>query len=126
MDNSIPKNSKENTILNRFPYLAKYIGTTRDLWMISVAFGIIGGSYLSSYLGGSISKFSYAIYSPHSAIKAIESIIGGIVIVFGSRLAGGCTSGHGISGVSGLSLASLITTASIFIGGILFANIFFR
>lgn len=42
-------------------------------------------------------------------------------MVFGARLAGGCTSGHGISGMSTLSISSIVTVASIFSGGIALA-----
>lgn len=42
---------------------------------------------------------------------------GGALMAIGSRMAGGCTSGHGISGMSLLSLSSMITIACAFIGG---------
>jgi hypothetical protein len=45
-------------------------------------------------------------------------LLGGTFIGFGVRLAGGCPSGHGLSGCSRLSLASFIAVASFFIGGI--------
>ena len=44
---------------------------------------------------------------------------GGLLIGFGTRLAGGCTSGHGIFGVSNFELPSLISTISFMAGGIL-------
>lgn len=49
------------------------------------------------------------------------TMLGGACMVFGARLAGGCTSGHGISGLSKFSLTSLVTTASMFTAGILTA-----
>lgn len=49
-------------------------------------------------------------------------IIGGFLVGFGTRYAGGCTSGHGILGLSALQWPSLIATASFFIGGILFSH----
>ena len=42
--------------------------------------------------------------------------VGGILLVFGARLAGGCTSGHGLSGMASLSIASFVTVASMFAG----------
>jgi uncharacterized membrane protein YedE/YeeE len=39
-------------------------------------------------------------------------------MVFGARIAGGCTSGHGISGMSLLSVASIISVCAMFGGGI--------
>lgn len=44
---------------------------------------------------------------------------GGILVGFGSRYAGGCTSGHAISGLSNLQLPSLIAVIGFFIGGLL-------
>lgn len=46
-------------------------------------------------------------------------ILGGLLIGFGSRYAGGCTGGHAITGLSTLSLASLISVVGFFIGGII-------
>ena len=46
-------------------------------------------------------------------------IIGGILVGFGTRLSGGCTSGHGISGISRFSLRSIIATITFMIVGIL-------
>jgi uncharacterized membrane protein YedE/YeeE len=46
-------------------------------------------------------------------------VLGGFMIGFGSRYAGGCTSGHAIMGLSSLQLASLITVIFFFIGGLL-------
>jgi uncharacterized membrane protein YedE/YeeE len=45
-------------------------------------------------------------------------IVGGFLIGFGTRYARGCTSGHGIFGLSSLQWTSLLATASFFIGGI--------
>ena len=46
------------------------------------------------------------------------ALAGGFAMIFGARLAGGCTSGHGISGMATMSFSSFITVASMFAGGI--------
>ena len=46
-------------------------------------------------------------------------IIGGLLVGFGSRYAGGCTSGHAISGLSNLQLPSLMAVVGFFIGGLI-------
>jgi len=51
------------------------------------------------------------------SISTSKAVLGGIAMVFGARLAGGCTSGHGISGMSTFSISSFVTVASIFGGG---------
>lgn len=53
-------------------------------------------------------------------IKGLIMIVGGGFLVgFGTRYAGGCTSGHAISGLSNLQLPSLIAVIGFFIGGLL-------
>ena len=49
---------------------------------------------------------------------------GGFLIGFGSRYAGGCTSGHAISGIADLQLPSLVAVVSFFIGGLLMTYLF--
>jgi uncharacterized membrane protein YedE/YeeE len=48
-------------------------------------------------------------------------IVGGFLVGFGTRYARGCTSGHGIMGLSALQWPSLLATASFFSGGIIFS-----
>lgn len=53
----------------------------------------------------------------------ILMIMGGFLVGFGTRYAGGCTSGHAIMGLSNLQLPSLIATISFMIGGLIMANL---
>lgn len=50
-------------------------------------------------------------------------LCGGVLIGFGTRYAGGCTSGHAISGLSNLELPSLKAVIGFFIGGLLMAHL---
>ncbi|PIB28844.1 YeeE/YedE family protein [Maribacter sp. 4G9] len=52
-------------------------------------------------------------------------IIGGILVGFGTRYAGGCTSGHAISGLSNLQFPSLIAVVGFFIGGLVMIHLIF-
>ena len=45
-------------------------------------------------------------------------IVGGFLVGFGTRWAGGCTSGHAISGLANLQLPSLVAVIGFFIGGL--------
>lgn len=63
-------------------------------------------------------------------LKAITStkgllilIIGGLLVGFGTRYAGGCTSGHAITGLSSLQKPSLIAVIGFFIGGLIMTNV---
>ena len=49
-------------------------------------------------------------------------IIGGLLVGFGTRYAGGCTSGHAITGLSSLQKPSLIAVIGFFIGGLIMTN----
>jgi hypothetical protein len=52
-------------------------------------------------------------------------LIGGILIGFGTRYAGGCTSGHAISGLSNLQVPSLKAVIGFFVGGLIMAYLIF-
>ncbi|KAI1635592.1 hypothetical protein F4809DRAFT_613275 [Biscogniauxia mediterranea] len=52
-----------------------------------------------------------------SSSSGMKSLIGGVLLAVGSRIAGGCTSGHGISGISLFSVSSFVTVAAMFVGG---------
>lgn len=53
----------------------------------------------------------------------IMMVVGGFLVGFGTRYAGGCTSGHAIMGLSNLQWPSLVATVCFMIGGFLMANI---
>jgi len=52
-------------------------------------------------------------------------VLGGFLVGFGTRYAGGCTSGHAISGLSNFQLPSLIAVIGFFIGGLFATHILF-
>lgn len=67
--------------------------------------------------------FSAEVFTDIKSI--ILLIIGGFLVGFGSRYAGGCTSGHAISGLSNLQLPSLIAVIGFFIGGLTMIHLIF-
>ncbi len=52
-------------------------------------------------------------------------LVGGILVGFGTRYAGGCTSGHAITGLSSLQLPSLVAVIGFFIGGLIMINLIY-
>ncbi|WP_179008636.1 YeeE/YedE family protein [Winogradskyella forsetii] len=52
-------------------------------------------------------------------------VIGGFLVGFGTRYAGGCTSGHAITGLSSLQLPSLIAVIGFFLGGLIMIHLIF-
>lgn len=51
-------------------------------------------------------------------------VIGGLMVGFGTRYAGGCTSGHAIMGISSLQWPSVVATIFFMIGGFLMTHVF--
>ncbi|KAK1147076.1 hypothetical protein N8T08_001815 [Aspergillus melleus] len=82
---------------------------------VCFGFGILGSSFLVSRVVPEIARVDALPIAPS------RGVLGGLVMVFGARVAGGCTSGHGISGMSMLGTSSIITVASMFAAGIGFA-----
>jgi hypothetical protein len=58
--------------------------------------------------------------------RLVAAFLGGVIIMFGARMAGGCTSGHGISGSLQLALSSWTFFLTMFVSGILTAWVLFR
>ena len=74
--------------------------------------GLILGPLIYSYTTGK--EINISISS-----SLILLIIGGALVGFGTKLSSGCTSGHGISGISRFSLRSIIATITFMIVGML-------
>lgn len=89
------------------------------------------GAFLSSMLSGTFAFEKVpSVWSAHQggsvAKRMIVAFVGGVIILYGSRLAGGCTSGHGISGTLQLAVSSWVFFLSMFASGIVTASLVFR
>ena len=58
--------------------------------------------------------------------RMVAAFVGGFIILFGARLAGGCTSGHGISGTLQLAVSGWVFFAVMFVTGVATARLMFR
>lgn len=67
----------------------------------------------------------FSLESLFSLKGLIFIVLGGFLVGFGTRYAGGCTSGHAIMGLSNLQLPSLIATISFMAGGFFMTNVLF-
>lgn len=121
----------------------------RDIWnLVFVAGAIAGGTIVSLFmtdhdvislsentvrdlkaLGVSIdpglvpsSLFSWESLTTSKGL--VFMVLGGFLVGFGTRYAGGCTSGHAITGLSNLQIPSLIAVVGFFIGGLLMTHLF--
>ncbi|EMC7871007.1 YeeE/YedE family protein [Acinetobacter baumannii] len=93
--------------------LAQFISPSRDIFKSS-AFWFIAGLVITPFIYG-------YFYQPEIEIKAnsFVLILVGLLVGFGTRLGTGCTSGHGICGMSRLSKRSIIATAVFMFAGML-------
>lgn len=92
-------------------------------WQVMLVAGVIAGGFLAAWTGGEITgrwlppmwaaRFGEAIW-PRLAV----GFAGGGLMALGARIAGGCTSGHGISGALQLSVGSWVALICFFLGGV--------
>ncbi len=119
----------------------------REMWNLFFVFGIAAGAFVAAmFLSGDqpvsvnpklvdeLKEYGISNYSNlapqdifnwsvlFSVKGLVLMVIGGFLIGFGTRYAGGCTSGHSIMGLSNLQWPSLVATICFMIGGILMAN----
>jgi len=92
-------------------------------WGMMLVLGIVIGAFFASLLSGDFLVQKVPLmwaerFSDNFAFRFIMAFIGGSFLGIGSRWAGGCTSGHGISGTSQLSVLSWVAAAAFFVGGI--------
>lgn len=100
-------------------------------WEWLLVAGVIAGAFISAISSGSFNIVLvpdvWAQAAGESAVtRWVVAVVGGIFIGFGARWAGGCTSGHGISGTLQLAVSSWIAVCCFFIGGIAMAMLLFR
>ncbi len=67
-----------------------------------------------------------AHHGPGTAKRMLAAFFGGMILLFGARLAGGCTSGHGISGTLQLAVSGWLFFAVLFASGIVTSRLLFR
>ena len=75
----------------------------------------------NAYLPGEL--YDNAVFTDWKALSLLA--LGGLMVGFGSRYAGGCTSGHAISGLSDLQWPSLIAVIGFFAGGLIMIHFIF-
>jgi hypothetical protein len=84
-------------------------------WRLAFLAGLIAAPLLYALAGGVLPETT--ITSSHVAL-----VVGGVLVGYGTRLGGGCTSGHGVCGLARLSLRSFVATCVFVLAG--FATVF--
>lgn len=101
-------------------------------WRLWFTLGIPLGGLIALLSSGASFAPSFAMGDMYDQVlpsalwaKALVLTSGGVAIGYGSRLAGGCTSGHSITGLSLLNPPSLLASAGFFVGGIAVVQLLF-
>ena len=90
---------------------------TEKAWRLAFVIGLV--------IGGAIYMHFFPItIAPREFMSTELLIVGGLVIGFGTAMGSGCTSGHGICGISRFSLRSLVATATFLLSGIVTVYVF--
>jgi len=106
------------------PYLRRGEISGSQGWRLPFLAGLVLGGFLSAATSGGWHPFwdlgiFDAVVGLGPAGKLAWMFAGGVLIGFGTRMAGGCTSGHGIFGIANLERASLESTLCFFATGVL-------
>lgn len=120
----------------------------KEMWNLFFVAGIVGGAFIAATvfrdpnavqvnpkLATDLAHYGITDYSKLAPTQLFNwqslltlkgfllMIVGGFLVGFGTRYAGGCTSGHSIMGLSNLQLPSLIATICFMAGGFIVANL---
>jgi uncharacterized membrane protein YedE/YeeE len=113
-------------------YVARHVAATgKNWWQVALVIGVAIGAFASMKLSGAkrapISPiWQRALGSSSPAKRYAVAFAGGFVLLLGARIADGCTSGHGLSGMAQLAVGSTVAVAAMFAGGIATAMLLLR
>jgi uncharacterized membrane protein YedE/YeeE len=119
------------SLVLRIPYLGRAEVLSGRRWRLPFLAGLVAAGALSAALAkGWVSTWDLgrfdATFGWGPSGKVAYMFVGGLFIGFGTRLAGGCTSGHGIFGVSNLERASITSMMSFMATGIATTALIYR
>lgn len=112
------------TLVRANAYFAKYlVGKPGIEWQFALVVFLVLGAWLAARLSGSrlletVPALWAERFGPSRAKRAAGAFVGGAILLFGARLAGGCTSGHALSGGMQLAISSWVFLASMFVAGV--------
>jgi len=115
--------------VNDKPYYRQFAPVIDWEWMLVA--GIVVGAFLSAVLSGTfVLQWLPALWRSSAgdsySVRWLTALAGGVVMGFGARWAGGCTSGHGISGTLQLAVSGWLAVLSFFAGGIVTAMFIYK
>ncbi len=110
------------------PYFVKYLGTSAEPkpmieWQFALVIFLAVGAFLAAKLSGKVNPEHVPDlweqrFGPSKGFRHAAAFLGGVILIIGARMAGGCTSGHGLSGGMQLSTSGWIFMGAMFAGGL--------
>ena len=113
--------------LAKIDYVARHISDApKNWWQVALVAGIAIGAFLSATLSKAVRApispiWARALGSSSPGRRYALAFAAGFLMLFGARVADGCTSGHGLSGMAQLAVGSTVAVAAMFAGGIVAA-----
>jgi hypothetical protein len=104
-------------------YAARHLDGAKNWWQVALVAGIAIGALLSASLSGTrrhgiAPVWRRALGTSSPTVRFALAFAAGFVMLAGARIADGCTSGHGISGMAQLAVGSFVAVTAMFAGGI--------
>lgn len=110
-------------------YLASHVkGKGLIDWQFALVLALLLGGFLSAKLARNprrreLPALWRARFGDSHLKRHALAVVAGALVMFGARMAGGCTSGHGITGTMQFAVSSWVTLLAIFAGGIAAAQL---
>jgi hypothetical protein len=99
------------------PYLLKMAGGEKnplDDWIVPVFLGVVLGGFVSGWINGRLKLETNKGPNITNRVRYLAAFIGGAIMVYGARMARGCTSGQALSGGATLAAGSWLLMFAIF------------
>jgi uncharacterized protein len=120
------KVAPEHVAQNEYFQAAKVKVDWQMLFLVGIFFGSFGASLTDkSFKKEKVPPIWEERFGSSTLFRAVGAFAGGVIALFGARLAGGCPSGHGLSGMMQLSISGFIALAFFLVGGILVARLLY-
>ena len=119
------------SLVVKTPYLRRPKLLKSNRWRLSFLVGLLLGGVVSAVLAGGVEPtwdlgLWDAFIGGGVGAKIAWMFVGGVLIGFGTRVAGGCTSGHAIFGISNLEWSGLRSTLAFMAAGFVTTNLIYR
>lgn len=113
-------------------YVSRHVAVNgKNWWQVALVGGVALGAFISMAMSGAKRRaispvWQRALGTASPATRYAVAFAGGFLMLLGARIADGCTSGHGLSGMAQLAVGSTVAVAAMFAGGIATAMLVLR